>query len=345
MRKYIKYEMSKKGSLKSTIIFIFYNLIVVLIFLALIEILLGFVYRNPSKIPSFAKHAFAQYYGQLARNTIQVESTCAQYNPELFYLLKPGICTFSNIEFTTPVEINQRGLRDTDDSLINPKMVFLGDSFTMGWGVNQNQAFPQIIGRTRGKTLNAGISSFGTVRELLLLKSIAIDSTQTIIIQYHANDAPENSEFITKGNYLPVSSQKRYDSLCNAYVNGKKYFPGKLVSRIGRFLLKDAVASSKQESRNYQKEAINFLQVLKHFESLKLKKIVIFEVGSRNVNNNSFVNALEEEITSGDYPEYIMKAVLVKLGNEFSENDYYILDDHLNAQGHQKLANILSKFL
>ncbi|MBL7872724.1 MAG: hypothetical protein JNM78_13995 [Cyclobacteriaceae bacterium] len=313
--------------------------------MALIEILLGVAYRNPLKIPSFAKNAFAQYYSQLARNTIQVESACAQYNPELFYLLKPGVCTFSNVEFTTRVEVNQGGMRDTEDAMINPSIVFLGDSFTMGWGVNQSQAFPQVIGQAGKKTLNAGISSYGTVRELLLLKSIAIDSTQTIVIQYHSNDAPENLEFIAKGNHLPVSTHERYDSLCKAYIKGKKYYPGKLVSRIGRFLLKDLIVSEKLETRNYQKEATIFLQVLKSFSSLELKKIVIFEVGSRNMNKNDFVNALEKEITSGTYPEYIERATLVKLEHAFSENDYYILDDHLNSKGHQKLAQILSKFL
>lgn len=337
--------MASKKDIKGTIIFISFNLMVVLIFLAFFEILIWFQYSNPSKIPHFARKAFANYYSQIGRNTIQVEAACAQYNPELFYLLKPGGCTFENIEFSTPVEINQKGLRDSDEALDFPEIIFLGDSFTMGWGVNQNEAFPQIV-RAAGKiALNAGVSSFGTVREMILLKSIASDSLRTVVIQYHATDAAENFEFIQKNRILTVSTQARYDSLCQAYNNAKRYYPGKLLGMIGRFLLKDLITSETQSSRDFHQEATNFLEVLLNSDQLKLKKIVIFEVGSHNENSNQFINTLEEIIRSGEYPDYIKDAILLKLENEFLDTDYFILDDHLNAQGHQKLANSLLRFL
>ncbi|MEQ1587502.1 MAG: hypothetical protein ABL895_16575 [Cyclobacteriaceae bacterium] len=337
--------MALKKDTKGTIIFISFNLMVVLIFLAFLEILLWFQYSNPSKIPSFAKKAFTSYYSQVGRNTIQVEAACAQYDPELFYLLKPGFCTFENIEFSTPVEINQMGLRDSDKALGSPEIIFLGDSFTMGWGVNQNEAFPQLVKATGKRALNAGVSSFGTVREMILLKSIAKDSLKTVVIQYHATDAAENSEFIRNNNVLPVSTKARYDSLCQAYKHDKRYYPGKLVGTIGRFLLRDLITNRNKDPRDFHQEAATFLEVLMNFEQLKLKKIVIFEVGSHNANTNQFINALEELVRSGEYPEHIKNAILIRLENEFLDNDYFILDDHLNAQGHQKLANSLLRFL
>ena len=46
----------------------------------------------------------------------------------------------------------------------------LGDSHAMGWGVEQEEALPQVLARKSGrKVLNAAVSSYGTVREMLML--------------------------------------------------------------------------------------------------------------------------------------------------------------------------------
>lgn len=337
--------MNEKNNLKSTIIFISFNLLVVVIFLALFEFTLTVLYKNPTKIPDFALKAFSRYYSESGRNTIQVESACAQYNPRLFYTLKPGTCTFENIEFSTTLQINRIGLRDFNSALDSPEIVFLGDSFTMGWGVNQEEAFPQIIRSSGKKILNAGVSSYGTVRELILLKTIALDSAETIVIQYHTNDDVENTEYLRNNNQLVVSSKARYDSLCHAYEKEKRYYPGKLLGKIGRFYLKNVIDGAKEQDRDYQREAVNFLQVLKDSDQLKLKKMVIFEVGSHNKNKNLFIDALEKEIFSGSYPDHIKNAKLLRLETLFSESDYFILDDHLNSKGHQKLATTLLEYL
>ncbi len=70
--------------------------------------------------------------------------------------------------------INSFGVRDDDESsLHNPKLVFLGDSFTMGWGVDQEQTYAFLTGKKLGvRTLNAGISSYGTFREMVLFSKI-----------------------------------------------------------------------------------------------------------------------------------------------------------------------------
>lgn len=337
--------MANKKSAKSTIIFVLYNLLVVVILLALLEVTLAFIYRNPAKIPSFAKRAFSQYYSQFARNTIQVESSCAHYDPDLFYLLNPGTCVFSNIEFSTPIEVNTKGLRDSENALYKPTIIFLGDSFTMGWGVNQKQSFPELIESSGIRTLNTGISSFGTVREMALLKSIAFDSSQTIVLQYHANDESENTEYLTNNHKLIISSKERYDSLCKVYESGKHYFPGKLTSRIGRSLLNDFILPKSNSGRNYADEAKKFLTVLKDFDLSAFKKVIVFEIGSRNENSDAFINAVKKEITSGAFPAYMTNFTLISLESKFTPDDYFLLDDHLNSNGHQKLSTILLKNL
>src|SRR5919106_1646778 len=46
------------------------------------------------------------------REFIQYNARCARYDARLTYTLRPGRCTFSNVEFMTVVEANRAGLRD-----------------------------------------------------------------------------------------------------------------------------------------------------------------------------------------------------------------------------------------
>ena len=64
-----------------------------------------------------------------------------EYDPELTYRLRPGACTFSELEFVTDYRINSLGVRDDEASLDGPEIIVLGDSFAMGWGVEQQESF------------------------------------------------------------------------------------------------------------------------------------------------------------------------------------------------------------
>src|SRR5439155_20265879 len=100
-------------------------------------------------------------YLNFDRSIIQFEPGSGRYDPELFYTLRPGISIFSNREFRTDYFVNRLGLRDTDADLVGPDMIVLGDSYAMGWGVNQAQTLPELIQTKTGmRVLNAGISSF-----------------------------------------------------------------------------------------------------------------------------------------------------------------------------------------
>ena len=79
----------------------------------------------------------------------------------------------------------------------------------MGWGVKQNETFPQVFEQITGlKTLNGGISSYGTPREIMLLKKLNLEKTQYIFIQYDKNDLAENKKFLKDG-FLKISSKEK----------------------------------------------------------------------------------------------------------------------------------------
>ena len=171
------------------------------------------------------KSIIREYYIGVHRSIVQIEPTCANYDPELTYTLKPGNCRFNNIEFQTGYSINSLGLRDSEESLVAPEIIALGDSFTMGWGVNGSETFAKVLeNRTGKKVLNAGISSYGTAREVLLLKRLDQSNLKHLIVQYNSGDFFENDTFVDNGWRLPISSEAHHLTTGQAYRNNSEYY-------------------------------------------------------------------------------------------------------------------------
>jgi hypothetical protein len=122
-----------------------------------------------------------------------IQYVCGRYDPQLTYLLRPGECRYGDTEFDTLVHVNSAGLRGSEESLDNPDVVIVGDSHTLGNGVRQEKIFATRLENSSGlKVLNAGMSSYGTARELMLLRKLGVDKAKYIIIQYCRNDYNEN---------------------------------------------------------------------------------------------------------------------------------------------------------
>ncbi|HEU5146194.1 MAG TPA: hypothetical protein VFT90_05750, partial [Chryseosolibacter sp.] len=109
-----------------------------------LEMLLSYTLTNPASVPDFLLPHYQWYYATSDRNIFQV-TDCAEYDPDFYYRFKPGSCIFENREFSVVNHFNSAGLRDDEGSLDNPSIVVMGDSFTMGWGVSQEDAFPQVL--------------------------------------------------------------------------------------------------------------------------------------------------------------------------------------------------------
>ncbi len=169
-------------------------------------------YAFTSKVPYINKFLKKYYTAQFS--IVQFNPDCSRYDSELTYTLKEGECIFKNKEFSTKYNINHLGLRDDEESLVKPEIIVLGDSYAMGWGVNQDQSFPSIIEKELGlKTLNAGISSYGTAREYLLFNKLDISNLKYLIIQYCSNDFLENQIFFMNSELSNYFKNKEMDNL------------------------------------------------------------------------------------------------------------------------------------
>jgi hypothetical protein len=109
--------------------------------------------------------AVTDYYLKYERRIIQFDPLCARYDPELAYTLKQGSCQFDNRDFQTTVTINSLGVRGDESALDDPEIVVLGDSFSMGWGVEDKEGYPALLAASSGRrTSNLSIPSYGTAR-------------------------------------------------------------------------------------------------------------------------------------------------------------------------------------
>jgi len=104
-------------------------------------------------------------------------------------------------EFTMRFSTNERGFRGPE--LADPRapsILFLGDSFTMGYGVNDGEEYPRRVARAltaRGPAsltvVNAGVGNSGNGRWLKFLREEASRyRPELVVLQMHRNDFGDN---------------------------------------------------------------------------------------------------------------------------------------------------------
>lgn len=115
------------------------------------------------------------------------------------------------------IRTNADGFRDDEYPVAKGdrrRIVFLGDSLTLGWGVEKEQTFEHILeGRLNAtaptEIINLGIGNYNTTQEVNLFidKGAKYDPDQVVLF-YFINDAepvPQKSRFPGLGNYRIVT--------------------------------------------------------------------------------------------------------------------------------------------
>ena len=316
------------------------------IFLVLLELALGFLLNHP---PPNSKLLvpIREYYVAADRRIIQYLPTCAYYDEALSYILRPGTCEFANREFNVHVQINSAGLRDDEKSLLAPNVIILGDSHAMGWGVEAHETFAQLIEqRSHLNVLNAGISSYGTAREVKLLERLDTQSLDWLIIQYAANDAGENSQFLESDHVLQPMTKENYEQIVEEHLENIRYYPGKYIHRLlpllAQSLIIEGATTTFVGREGCALEARHFLEILANDAPINASAhMIVLEVNRLAENDSCFLDALRDDIASNDYPRYIEELVLLDLASALTRDKYLIYDGHMSAQGHQAIADEL----
>jgi hypothetical protein len=270
------------------------------------------------------------------RSIWQAQSHCIVFDEVLFYKPRPGKCEFNNIEFSTVLTFDNRGFRKTSppmqqgrDRPHRGRIIVLGDSQAMGWGVQDEETFASLLASEHGfEVFNLAVSSYGTARELLRLrKEFDLQKGDTVVIQYHPNDAKENFWFVNRGALRPHSPS----DLGNLAHFPQRYEVPEVSTSIALHTLGDF---KRKLFGNYSVGgdlAETFLAVIDHFPELAHAKVVVCEVPDFG-EATSFTDKLQR--LAGDR--------LTVLEPVWETSDFYRLDAHLNSIGHHKLANLIA---
>ena len=319
----------------------------------LLELYCSWMLSHPQHIPSFMTWSFKYYYDYYNCPLIQYEEDASAYNPRLFYTLKPGArFRYFNEEFDNAYSINSKGMRDDERSLFSPKIICLGDSYAMGWGVEKQETFAKQLEQLSGmKTLNAAVSSYGTAREMIQLKHVDTSALKYLIIQYCYNDIHENLTYNDHQYVLPVSSRSCYDSIVARQKIQKKYFPGKYGLLIGQIFLKKKLnditpifpllVERETPFTDEERHAEAFVKIL--YNSLQINfskvKVIVMVLDSYDHLNNNFLEEVRRMASQPPYKDHFAGNLLtLNMSGSLQTDDFYRLDLHMRSSGHKKVA-------
>ena len=329
--------------------------------LAALELSLTLFLDNPEYLHGLLKSLMQEYSMAFDRDTVQLNPACAKADAVLTYILKPGQCRQKSREFDVQLSINSQGTRDDEDSLRQPEIIVTGDSQAMGWGVEQEKNFAQLLESATGKkVLNAAVPSYSTSREIAALARYDLSKVKTLIIQYCDNDYGENLAFFNDGRKFPVIAPDRYQYLVNVYADQKKYYFGKhtwhvLGAAISRLTAKTADAKGNAKlpdgrtSNQAYEDALGanlFVDILNHAPvNLDGVQIILMEVNSSNANDAFFIDAVKAIQHGKSNAEAVKNMVEIDLSKVLKPGNYYNLDDHMNASGHAAVMKQLLPFI
>jgi len=315
--------------------------------------------HNADKLPVFLRYTFDFYYNTYARSIIQFDSKASVYDPELFYTLKPNArFRFINAEFNNAYSINRLGVRDDDSSLNKPAIISLGDSYGMGWGVEQDSTYSQQLeALCHQKVLNTAISSYGTAREITSLRRFDTSGMKYLVIQYYDNDVEENTDYIKNNHVLKISDRQVYDKSVQSEKVTSAYYPGKHFLNISQLFIKQQVNKLAPVFSFYSgdigaevtaaSQAALFLNVLSDapVDFTRCKVIVLFP-GKSFDKSRAFETALDSLKQKSPFRERFNNNMRVlKVSELLQPGDYYIMDIHIRNSGHRKIAEGLYKMM
>ena len=320
----------------------------IIIILLILEMGMLFLLRFPQVLRRLSRklqNSMGHLYISGERKIMQFQKGCGRYHPDLGYTLMPGNFIFTEREYSNAYFINSLGVRDTEEALLHPDIVIAGDSFALGWGVNQNETFAHLLAEKAGlKTLNTAVPSYGTVREMLILKRTDRSRLRCLVIQYCNDDYDENLRFYLNDNRPQIMRAETFQKLTARHSIPQKYFLGK--NLLLKFKKKIEEANPKIPAvadRTDRTDVDLFLHVLKQNEEmLSALPIIVLEMNGKN-QTNIFTASLRRKIGDGKNPPFIQNMIVLDMSQYLNDRHFYVLDDHLNPGGHIIVADLLYK--
>ena len=320
---------------------LFFFLIVLLNYILITSIVFLFSYFSlvNEKTYNFfwVKSIQEKLYTRGLRNIWHYQNDCVKFDKDLLYAPKDGECFFNNFEFESTLNF-KNGIRlnynNMPETKKNDSIALLGDSITMGWGVNDNETYGAHLEKLMGKKIyNLGTSSYGSVREIKKLKFSQIyKKVDTILIQYHVNDIYENKSLNIEKDYTEQEFNQNFKS-DKTNLNKTIFFLRTFKTSL-RLFFADILDKINPTANYYYVDFDDHKKYLEKiiYENLDYdnKNLIVLFIKEPNMKISNFPISTD-----------IIKYMLVEL----NENDFFIIDEHPNVNGHINLANKIYKRL
>ena len=249
-------------------------------------------------------------------------------DPVLGYKIKPNFKgRLKSVEFDTEIITNSDGFRTEE---LGKGIYVLGDSQTMGYGVEQNDTFTYHISQLLKRNVyNLGVSGYSTKQELELAKRIVKEKEveKLIVIFYLGNDVHENCGIIKR----EINKQ--------GFKTGRTGFISKLKKlRVLRFIYSKTYNIYHNQISNKSTEAYTIEclreteKILKEFSELDVNKIFVLLPSKFQIYNDiERIGALKNMFKDNNI-------TFIDLSKSFRYDMYYKHDNHLNKDGHRILS-------
>jgi hypothetical protein len=323
-------------------------LLLIILILFLLETGMLFLLRFPQvlrKLSRKLQNSIGHLYIYGERKIMQFQRGSGRYHPELGYTLMPGKFIFAEKEYNNVYYINSLGIRDTEEALSQPEIVVAGDSFALGWGVNQEETFAKLVEKkTNLPTLNTAVPSYGTVREMLMLRQVDRSRLRCLIIQYCNDDYDENLRYYLNGNRPQIMRAETFQKLMDKHSTPQKYFPGKnILLKVKKKIAEARPLPTPAADQTNLTDVDLFLHVLRqNADMLADLPIIALEMNGKN-QPNSFTISLKQKAPGSENPPFIRQMIVLDMSEYLRDKHFYVLDDHLNRDGHIVVADVLYK--
>jgi len=269
---------------------------------------------------------------------------CAEFDSELLYQPRPGTCQFRNAEFSTTMHFDGRRARRTPepaaapDGYPRPRVVVLGDSYAMGWGVEDDETFAALLASRYGyPTVNLGVSSYATPRELRRLeRDFELNDGDVIVIQYSDNDLEENRRFATVRQTGPYQAAELEAMQAYRPTPVKPLLVSGLILRIATRYLLDKVATAfgtrTRHRIEFPDETTALLEVMDGYELWRRHTTLVVPIA--RPGQDIALDAAE-----------LQEAGIGMITVPLSADDFFAIDDHLRARGHAEVARAIADWL
>lgn len=250
---------------------------------------------------------------------------------------------------------NQSGLRDGEwGDKTRPRVLFLGDSFTWGWGIGQNgERYTDRLQEQFSdyQFTNVGIIGFNTLQEYLLLQHYFNDiKPDYLVLQIFANDFPENltaegiyprphfdfqDDFSIKNHPAPESNDG-WIKKSIIYLGEHTYFYRQVIVRLFIFILDARLITEDKEQAPSEEDLLRGMEIalnliFKFSEENHIPTIVIF----------SAMDDPQKKVIETTSKQYNVKSINLDPAFNSASAEWKDHTQHWNVYGHALVAEYL----